>query len=585
MITIAQGKSSDYKIVIRENASLSENTAAEELKKYIGIITGADIEITKDTACEAECEISIGFTNRNCGETEDKLASLGDEGYIIKAYGKKLFILGSEIRGAIYGVYTFLEKFASCRFYTNDFEVIPTADSISVSDDAYICEIPQFEYRNSYWFSQTDEFISVKLKNNGGMGHHLTERVGGGIDYIGDYCHTIGYLAGLCEKGEAWWDNPCFTDEDVYKLTLENVKQELRENPDKKIISVSQLDGNNGECKCDRCRKVAEAEESNAATLLNFCNRIQEDIKDEFPDVQIDTLAYRYSRKPPKNLKAHKDLIVRLCNIECCFRHPLDECSDAPAHSVEDHFVNNLKKWSELTNHLYIWDYTTNFTNLPIPFPNFEALRKNIRFFVENNVTGIFEQGNIASLNGEFGELRGYILCKLMWNPYMSEEEYQALIMQFMNDFYGAGAQFIKEYFDLEHACSKNAHFGVYFDDASHYIYMPGYDTPLDGAFAFYDRATELFEKAEAAAANDEKALANIRRSRVQLLDYHYFILRKKTDLLEDGPEKDAVENEIVESNKYQFALMRDYGVISNREFNKLDFSKEPDWHKNSLTW
>ena len=96
---------------------------------------------------------------------------------------------------------------------------------------------------------------------------------------------------------------------------------------------------------------------------------------------------------------------------------------------------------------------------------------------------------------------------------------------------------------------------------------------------------TALFEKAEAAAANDEKALANIRRSRVQLLDYHYFILRKKTDLLEDGPEKDAVENEIVESNKYQFALMRDYGVISNREFNMLDFSKEPDWHKNSLTW
>ena len=33
--------------------------------------------------------------------------------------------------------------------------------------------------------------ISAKLKNNGGMGHELTERVGGGINYIGSFCHTF----------------------------------------------------------------------------------------------------------------------------------------------------------------------------------------------------------------------------------------------------------------------------------------------------------------------------------------------------------------------------------------------------------
>ena len=45
-------------------------------------------------------------------------------------------------------------------------------------------------------------------------------------------------------------------------------------------------------------------------TLLRFVNRIQEDIKDEFPDAIIDTLAYRYTRKPTAVTKPHKDMLI-----------------------------------------------------------------------------------------------------------------------------------------------------------------------------------------------------------------------------------------------------------------------------------
>ena len=40
------------------------------------------------------------------------------------------------------------------------------------------------------------------------------------------------------------------------------------------------------------------------------------------------------------------------------------------------------------------------------PIPNLHVLQDNIKFFIENNVTGLFEQGNGEDLSGEFGELR-----------------------------------------------------------------------------------------------------------------------------------------------------------------------------------
>lgn len=551
------------------------------MRKYLYKISGADMEIIPDTEADREHEIVIGKTNRcSCDISE-----LGDDGFIIKTEGEKLFIEGSAVRGALYGVYSFLEKLCNCRFYTDTFERIPRSESVTVPDGYYVREVPVFEYRNTYWYAQSGEFISAKLKNNGGMGHEITERVGGAVNYSGAFCHTLGYLSGMCRRDELAWDQPCLSDERVYETVLANVKEELRENPDCKIISVSQLDGNNGECSCERCRAVYEEEHSHMGTLLRFVNRIQRDIKSEFHDVRIDTLAYRFTRVAPDVTKPDPDLIIRLCNIECGFRHPLSMGGIAPAFGDEVNFARNLKKWSEITNHLYIWDYTTNFTNFSIPFVNFGALRENVRFFVENGITGVFEQGNIAALNGEFGELRGYLLCKLLWNPYMTEDEYRGHMKDFLYDYYGDGGEAMLEYIDYELACSVQSNFGVYYDDASHYVYVDGLEDKLAGGFEFYKNASAMFDRAEALTADDPVCNKNVRRSRIQLYSYRFFILTKKMDAALDEGEKKALLDEIIASNKIQFSLMKECDVTSNREFNTVSFDKEPDYTKSGLLW
>ena len=128
-------------------------------------------------------------------------------------------------------------------------------------------------------------------------------------------------------------------------------------------------------------------------------------------------------------------MAIRLCSIECCFSHPLndDGCEDNLA------FRNTLKEWAKICKRLYIWDYTTDFAHYLTPFPNLNVLWENVRFFRENNVAGIHEQGNLQARSGEFGELRAYLLAKLLWNPDMERQEYDALMDEFLRDYYGPG--------------------------------------------------------------------------------------------------------------------------------------------------
>ena len=77
----------------------------------------------------------------------------------------------------------------------------------------------------------------------------------------------------------------------------------------------------------------------------------------------------------------------------------------------------DFEAWGKICKRMFVWDYTTNFWHYLAPFPNLHVLQKNVQYFLRQNVTGLFEQGNAQSVSGEFGELRAYILSKLMWEP------------------------------------------------------------------------------------------------------------------------------------------------------------------------
>ena len=60
-------------------------------------------------------------------------------------------------------------------------------------------------------------------------------------------------------------------------------------------------------------------------TLLRFVNAVADAVAERYPDVLVDTLAYQYTRNVPKLTRPRRNVIIRLCSIECCFRHPLTD--------------------------------------------------------------------------------------------------------------------------------------------------------------------------------------------------------------------------------------------------------------------
>jgi len=63
----------------------------------------------------------------------------------------------------------------------------------------------------------------------------------------------------------------------------------------------------------------------------------------------------------------------------------------------------------------------------------------NYQLFVENNVNYVFNNNDFQLNNGEFIALHSYLLTKVMWDPYLTEEEYYGYMKDFIAGFYGDG--------------------------------------------------------------------------------------------------------------------------------------------------
>ena len=538
-LTLVENGESDYVIIKGANCSPSENTAANELQKYIGNISGKTLEVTQDTARIRDNEILVGRTNREAqfGFAIDREA-LGDEGFQIEVIGSKLFIAGGELRGTLYGVYDFLEKSLGCRWFTPQTEVIPENTTIKIDARLNYSEKPVFEYRYQDWNCTLNESWVVKQKMNEGA---RSPAYGGSVFYANG-CHSMSSLLpesyfeeypeyfSYREDQAAWTtDQRCLTNPDVLAIVIRNVRAALLASPTAKIVSITQNDNGNY-CQCEHCKAMDELYGGPSGTNIWFVNQVAAALEDEFPDVQFDTFAYQYTRTPPTGIVPRDNVVVRLCSIECCFAHPLEECGimrirsehrldkfpfielDSPAArraNVEPTFAQDMKGWSDICKNLYAWDYTTNFMMYLNIFPNFQVLQPNMQFFAANNVKGVFEEGNAASVSGEFGELRAYILAKLLWDP-TADVEY--LMDDFLKGYYGEdSAQYIKEYIDIITNKTLNT-------DQHIYIFQWQYEGLY---FTAKERKhiDELWDAAEEHAGSAQQ-LADIQRSRLSFRVY-----------------------------------------------------------------
>lgn len=443
------------RIVIAEPASTADAYAAQELQHYLERITSVRLPILSDSSPENAPAILVGDSRhlRDLGITLDR-EKLGPEGFILRTCKDRLILAGGAPRGTLYAVYTFLEEKLGVRWFTPELETVPQTNQFSFGnlDVAYR---PALEYREVFWTEMMRNADFAARHRLNGEHYGLSAKHGGRAVVYFPFVHSFDTLI----PRELYKDHPeyfplidgkrvdgyvqrCLSNPEVIRLAVAKVRQWIKEHPEATIISVSQNDTGNW-CRCETCKAFDDEEGSPSASLIRFVNKIAQDIESDYPKIKIDTLAYQYTRKPPKTLRPRQNVIVRLCSIECCFAHPLASCISKENRQ----FREDILAWQPVAPKLYVWDYTPNFGHYQQPFPNFEALQPNVQFFVQHRVSGLFEQGNYSAGGfGELGPLRAYLLAKLLWDANTDLERHKT---EFLNAYYGKAAGALGAYLSL----------------------------------------------------------------------------------------------------------------------------------------
>ena len=534
---VKEGKSKS-KIVLAERTEVNR-TAATILQDFVQKISGCKLDI-KEKGKAGQGDILIGSSTSS---------SLQEDGYQLSTTGGKLVITGKD-NGPVYGVVSLLEDYLGVDYWGNGEYNLEKRTTISLPSIEKT-DNPAFRYRQTqnyalatdslykWWYrlEQPDEVFAANYWV------HTFNRLLPVEEYGKKHPEYYAYFDGKRHPGAQW----CLTNPEVFEIVSQRIDSIFKANPEQKIISVSQNDGNNTNCTCPECKKLDDAAGSPSGSLIYFMNKLAK----RFPDKEISTLAYLYTMNPPKNVKPEPNVVVMLCDIDCDREVSLTE------NASGQYFMKALKGWSDITDNIFLWDYGINFDCQMSPFPNFYIMQDNMRLFRDHHVKMHFSQIN-SSYGTDFAELRSYIASKLMWNP---DREVDQLIRHFLKSYYGAASDYLYQYIQL----IQGALWG-----SGHRLWI--YDSPVSHKEGMLNpvlmkRYRAIFDKAEAAVADDPVALDRVRRTRLPLL-------YSELELLRAQQEKDF--DEVAQKLNYFESEAKYFNdpVINERNNHALDYCK-----------
>lgn len=493
-LTIASNGKSSYSIVIPQEATQADKHAAEVLQAYLVKITSVQLPVVTEYNFRGEHAIYLG----RCEAAQSIRDNISGEGFVLATSAKDVYIKGASGKAVVYGVYHLLEQYFGCRKYSSGAAQVPVQSKLALAAGLHDVQQPAFVYRQSYYPPSNDaEYLEWhglhRFEDLWGLWGHSFYKLVPPDEYFAAHPEYFALVNGRRQASQL-----CLSNEAVFNIVVQNLKKKFADNPDALYWSVS-INDDLGYCTCDQCKKTDAAEGGPQGSLIRFVNRIAQ----TFPDKKFTTLAYLYATHPPRLTPPASNVYVMLSNIDAYRNQPLRAAPSAAA------FRNDLKGWAALTQNIFVWDYTTQFTNYLAPFPDQDLLQNNLQFFLENKVQGVFEQGS-GDTYSDAAELNSYLQAKLLWN---ASTDAQPIIQTFCKGYYGAGGKYVEAYLQQlqRNRDASRRPLDIYGNPVNDYN---SYLSP-----AYIDQYSTLLDKAEAVAENDAAALHHLQNLRLSL-DY-----------------------------------------------------------------
>ena len=453
-VVLVSGGNTEYVILVPDQPSGQETKAAEELAKWLAVMSDTQIPIIGESRFKkGQLVLSIGKTRLYQQAVGKSTQSLGEEGYAIHQNGESLFFVGGSRRGPINAVIAFLEEDLGCRWYTRDESSyrIPHREEVRLNP-VLREEKPAFEVRELMFWDAFDEHWGLYNRMNATRSHKtsMREEWGGYTDYPRGWSeHTFRKLIPAEQfeahpeyfsqrkgngKSKRTQEQLCVTNTDGKRIAIERALRAFAK-PKFELLSISQNDGRFNYCRCQSCQTSIE-KYGVSGTYLNFVNDIAREIEKEYPGKMVSTLAYYHTFEPP-TVRPRGNVLIELCTNDHWPRRY------EPVRNNQD-FVKVLNGWQALDARVHIWDYPAIYSHYLLPFPTIDVFTDNLRFYHESGVGGVLFQGTYqTNAKGAMqNALKSWVWSKLMWNPRLDAE---ALVEDFIRGYFGLLAGDITE--------------------------------------------------------------------------------------------------------------------------------------------
>ena len=498
---------SEFTVVVPEENNENMKFAKDELVRLIKKACGVTLPVVFGES-SAEHQIAFRFTDNS---------DLCEAGYRYYEDDGNLILEGAVDRGCMNAVYRFLQNECGWDNLMSGNSRLNEADLVAVPAGINKTETPLFDffypYTSGFWFSRV---------NNDKRSPTRAQSSYGPIEHA---CHGLQNYR--WNNGESHqYFQPCFTDESVFEAVYDSVTRYINsriaggETPGVEFKDIDIAMGDNDSfCMCKNCSDVLRYDKSNAGAMVQFANRLGEELEAAYPGAHlyIKVFAYFSAKKPPAVTTGNEYLHVTYCSNGNCANHPFDgsKCSvsdDNGFSGNENHQdAEWVERWAVVTDNLYLWTYAMDsglhqYTIIQNILPDF-------RYFKKLGVTGLFCEME----SSPFGikRIEENLMSEVSWNSEMTDEEYEDFLCRELEIEYGEGWRYIRAYIDMWIEAQAKVDYFHCWVWAGNATPFPLYNEKF--LSENYEKMIALFEKAISLADNADQQM------RCEMLSCHVY--------------------------------------------------------------
>lgn len=422
--------SAEYTIVVSPKADSNTLLAAAKLQNHLSTITGSAMQSADKPSLKGN-SLFIGKEWLTIKPQFQELQKLNSDGYCIFTEDGNFYLAGKNTIGDVYAVYALLQDYAGCFWFGNGEVYIPENAGLSLPEINHFTQ-SDFAFRHPHFpdKNKPEYYLPNRIQSmdDWGMFVHTFHKLMPPDFYFEQHPEYYSLVNGKrIRDGQLCLSNP-----ELIQLLTEILAKEMAKKPESKYWSVSQNDCINY-CECENCQALYDKFGSVSGAYVDMANQIAR----YFPDKQISTLAYQFTRSAPTGIVPDSNVNIMFCSIECNRSQPLE--TDPRSRD----FVKDLQDWSTLTHNIIMWDYVVQFKTFTCPFPNFNVLQPNIQLFHKYGIPMMFQQGSGNSWS-DFSPYKQSLVSRLLWDVNLDEPAYR---QRFFDAYYGKAAPIMLSYF------------------------------------------------------------------------------------------------------------------------------------------